>query len=88
MLKVLKKLLANDLSTFFIKDKSGFSNGPKILPENVPVSPILCNWVFDNFILADDPLVSSLKSWTIFDESFKVTSLPFFLAYLIHQVAN
>ena len=62
--------------------------------------PILCNWVFDNFILANElfskvlqsletyvwvnnnlcrKLVSSLELPTTFDESFKVTSVPFFI---------
>ena len=79
----LKTLLANTLSTFFIKD-----------------NPILCKWVFDNFILADEPfakalrsletcvltnnnlsgkLFSSLESTTAFDESFKHASRPYFI---------
>ena len=39
----IKTLLANGLSTFFIKDKPGFSNGPKSLPKNPLECPILCN---------------------------------------------
>ena len=61
----IKTLLANGLSTFSIKDNSGFSNGPKSLPKNPPDCPILCNWVFmqfDNFILADEPFVKALRS--------------------------
>ena len=46
----IKTLSANGQSTFFIKGKPGFSNGPKTPPD----CPILCNWVFDNFILADE----------------------------------
>ena len=38
-----KMLLANGLSTFFIKDNPGLSNGPKSLPKNPPDFPILCN---------------------------------------------
>ena len=38
-----KTLLANSFSTFFIKDKQGFSNGPKSLPKNLPDCSILCN---------------------------------------------
>ena len=38
-----KSLLANVLSTFLIKGKPVFSNGPKSLPNNHPDSPILCN---------------------------------------------
>ena len=36
----IKQLLANGLSTFPIKGKPVFSNGPKILPKNVPDCPI------------------------------------------------
>ena len=50
---VLKRLLANGLSTFPIKGNPVFSNGPKNLPKNPPDCPILCNWVFDHFIWAD-----------------------------------
>ena len=50
----IKTLLANGSSTFFIKGKPDFSNGPKILPENYPTCTILDRWVFDNFILADE----------------------------------
>ena len=52
----IKMLLANNLSTFLSKDNPVFSNGPKILLKILPVFPNLCNWVFDNFILADKPL--------------------------------
>ena len=36
----IKQLLANGLSTFPIKGKPVFSNGPKILPKNVSGCPI------------------------------------------------
>ena len=49
----IKTLLANGLSTFFIKVNSVFSNGPKCLLKNCPDYPILCNWFFGNFILAE-----------------------------------
>ena len=39
----IKTLLANDLSTFFIKGNPVFSNGPESLPKNPPDCPILCN---------------------------------------------
>ena len=52
-LLVLKKLLANGLSTFFIKDKPIFSNGPRSLPKIFPDCPILCNLAFDCFILSN-----------------------------------
>ena len=55
-------LLANGFSTFSIKGNPVFSNGPKSLPKNPPDCPILCNWVFDNFILADERFEKALKS--------------------------
>ena len=77
-----------------------FTNCPNSLPENPPDYPILCNWVFDNVLLAvksfakalwslktcvlvnnnlSKKLFLSLESSTTFDESFKVTSVPFFI---------
>ena len=50
----LNTLLANGLSTFFIKGKTVFSNGTKRLSSNSPHCPILCSWVFDNSILAEE----------------------------------
>ena len=47
----VKTLLTNGFSTFLIKDKIFFSNGPKSLPKNPADCPILCDWVFDNFML-------------------------------------
>ena len=40
-----KTLLANIVSTFFIKSKTKlvFSNGPKSLPKNPPDCLVLCN---------------------------------------------
>ena len=96
-----KTLLANGLSTFPIKDNPIFSNGPKNLPKNSSYCPILCNWAFDNFILAEEQFEKALRSlktcvlindslfeklfspleWSIiFDERFKVTPVPFFIA--------
>ena len=49
-------LLASGLSTLFIKGNLFFSNGPKSLPKNPLVCPILWSWVFDNFILAENYL--------------------------------
>ena len=92
-------LLTNGLSTFFIKGNPVFSNGPKSLPKNPPDWAILCNRVFDNFILANEPfaktfpsletcvlvnnnLCRKLFSWlefSAFDESFKVTSVQYFI---------
>ena len=53
----------NRSSTFLIKGKAVFSNGPKSLPKNPPNCPILCKWVFDNFILAEKTFVKSLGSF-------------------------
>ena len=53
-------LLANSLSTFPIKGNPVFSNGHKSLLKN-PL--ILCNWVFDNFILVDEPYAKSVQSF-------------------------
>ena len=60
-----KTLLANGLSTFPIEDNSIFSNSTKCLPENAPDCPILCNWVFDNFNLADEPFVKALRNFKL-----------------------
>ena len=59
----IKTLLAIGLSTIPIKGNQGFSNGPKSLPKNPPDCPILCNWVFDNFILAEELLGKTLQSF-------------------------
>ena len=37
-------------------------NGPKSLPKNLPNCPILYNWVFINFILAEELFAKSLRS--------------------------
>ena len=55
----IKTLLANGLSTFPIKRNSVVGNGPKCLPKNPPNCSILHNWVFDNFILAEESLVKT-----------------------------
>ena len=60
---VIKTLLGNDLSTFFIKDNPVFSNVPKILPRNPSYCSILWNRVFDNFILADEQFAKALQSF-------------------------
>ena len=52
----IKKLLASGLSTFFIKGNPFFSNCSK----NPLDCPILCNWVFDSFILADEQFAKAL----------------------------
>ena len=49
-----KTLLTNCLSTFPIKGNPVFSNGPESLLKNPPECLVLCNWVFNNFILAEE----------------------------------
>ena len=90
----IKTLLANGLSTIPIKDNPVFSNDPKSLPRNPRNCSILCNWVFDNFTLANELFAKVLWSFetcvlvnnnscgkltTTFDEIFKVTSVLFFI---------
>ena len=59
---VIKTLLANGLSTFPIKGNPVFSNGPKSITENPPDCSILCQCVFDNFILAEELFEKALWS--------------------------
>ena len=59
----IKTFLANVLSTFSIKGNPVFSNGPKSLPKNPPDCPMLCNWVSDNFELADELFQKALRSF-------------------------
>ena len=47
---------------FFIKEKPVFRNGPKRLPKNPLDCSILCNWVFDNFILSDELFAKAFKT--------------------------
>ena len=61
----VKTLFVNVLSTFPIKGNPFFSHGPKIIPKNPPDCLILCNSVFDNFILADEPFAKALRSFEI-----------------------
>ena len=58
----ITRLLANGFSTFFIKDKSIFSNVPESQPKLSPDCSILDNWVFDNFILTDEQFEKALRS--------------------------
>ena len=63
ILNWIKRLLANDLRAFPIKDNLVFINGSKSLPRNPPNFPILYNCVFDNFILADEPFAKAIRSF-------------------------
>ena len=56
----MKTLLMNGVSTLFIKSNPVFSNDIG-LPKNPPDCSILCNWVFDNFILADEPFAKAVQ---------------------------
>ena len=60
-LNVIKALFANGFGTIFIKGNPVFSNGPKTLRRNLHDCPILCNWVVDNFILADETFSNALR---------------------------
>ena len=40
--------------------QSSFSNGPKILSNNLSDCPTLCNLVFDNFISVDELFAKAL----------------------------
>ena len=55
------KHLADGLSKFSIKGNPVVSSGSKILPKYPLDCPLLCYWVFDNFILADDPFFKGSK---------------------------
>ena len=56
-----KTLLANGLSTVFIKGNQFFSNGPKSLPKDPRDRTLPCSWVFDNFVLGDEPFAKALR---------------------------
>ena len=59
--KGTKTLLANGLNTFPITGKPVFSNSRRSLPKSPPKCIILDNWVFENFILADEPFTKALR---------------------------
>ena len=54
---------ANSLSTLPIKGNPVFNDGPKSLPKNPHDRPNLWNWVFDNFVLVDEPFENALRSF-------------------------
>ena len=56
----IKTLLANGLSTFFIKGKPFLVMVLKSLPKTPPDCPILDSWVFNNFVLADQLFAKAL----------------------------
>ena len=53
--------LANGLSTFPIKGILFYSNGPKSVPKNPRDCTILCIWVLDSFILAEELFAKALE---------------------------
>ena len=59
----IKKPTANGSSIFPIKGNSVLGTGPKSLPQKPPDWPISCNWVFDDFVLADKPFEKALRSF-------------------------
>ena len=64
----IKTLSVNCLNTLLIKGNPVFSNGPKSWTKNLPECPILGNWLFDNFILAEELFVKafcSLETWVL-----------------------
>ena len=54
--------MASGLNILFIKGKAVFSNAPKILLKNLLDCTILCNWAFNNFILAEELFAKVLQS--------------------------
>ena len=62
ILMVLKRVLANSLSPFSIKDNPAFSNGPKSLLRDPPDCTILCNSAFDDFTLAEELFAKFYKA--------------------------
>ena len=62
----IKMLLAKSISTFFIKGKLVFSNGPGSLTRNSPDCTLLDNRVFDNFILANKLFAKDLRIFETF----------------------
>ena len=77
----IKTLSASGLSIFFIKGNLVSSNGSKSLPKDPPDYPILCNWVFDNFILADDLFAEALQSF----ETYVLVNNTIYVEYYSHH---
>ena len=59
----IKILLPNVWGTFLISYKPGFSNSPRCLPRSPSECAISDNWVFDDFLLADELFGKVLKSF-------------------------
>ena len=72
-------LLANGLSTF--------SKSPESLPKNPSDYTILCNWVFENFILVDSLFAKALwgfETCTLVNNNL-CRKNKFFFQYYNHQ---
>ena len=54
-------LLANGLSTFLIKSKPCFINGPRNVLKSPPNYTILDSWVFESLILTVEPFAKALQ---------------------------
>ena len=59
----IKTVLTSGLSTFPIKDNLVLSSRSKSVPRNPHDFPILCNWVFYNFILAEELFAKPSRSF-------------------------
>ena len=51
------------LIVIVLKVNPVFDNGSKILPKNAPHCPLLCNRVFDDFILVYEVFSKALQSF-------------------------
>ena len=66
----IKTLLVYGLNTFSLKEMQLLVVVLKVylkillisLPKNPPDFPILCNWIFDDFVLADELFANALQS--------------------------
>ena len=66
----IKTLLVYSLNTFSLKEMQLLVVVLKVylkillisLPKNTPDFPILCNWIFDDFVLADELFANALQS--------------------------
>ena len=66
----IKTLLVYGLNTFSLKEIQLLVVVLKVylkillisLPKNPPDFPILCNWIFDDFVLADELFANALQS--------------------------
>ena len=55
-------MVLSTLSTFPAKGKPGFSNRPKKFPKIPPDRTVLYNWVFDSFVLVNEPFAKTFWS--------------------------